>query len=319
MLEMARSRKALPQQRYGIAEWFGRDILTISQEEREELAASASTRRPTQHCPYQTQYWGENVWCGKAGGVCSIRQYERAADGSGKSLGGQTAICPFRFYEEGTAVRDVARMVLEATNFSVAGEVEFLRSRVNNEYVGSIDAVLYDTANTKNWCALELQAVYFSGNKMSLEFPPLALSKTVPFPTGDRHPDFRSSGPKRLMPQLQTKVPTLRRWGKRMAVVVDQEFVRYLGTPTRLQEDLSLCDLVWFIVGYQPGQPFRILNRYMTTLEDAVEWLTGGIPDTQRSFEARLGTRKAHQIKPVLHSEPQGPISTEDSADSPRV
>ena len=312
---MARSRSSTPAQRYGIAEWFGRDIVALNKQERAELAASASTRKRTQLCPYQTQYWGEKVWCGKAGGVCSIRQYESSPDGSGTPLGGQTAVCPFRFYEQGTAVRDVARVVLGATSFSVAGEVEFLRSRVNNEYVGSIDAVLYDTANAQNWCALELQAVYFSGNKMSLEFPVLASSNTIPFPVGDRHPDFRSSGPKRLMPQLQTKVPTLRRWGKRMAVVVDQEFVRYLGAPTRLQDDLSLCDLVWFVVGYQPGQPFSILQRYMITLEDAVEWLTGGVPDNRPSFEARLAMREAHQVRPVLHSEPQGPVSTEDSAE----
>jgi hypothetical protein len=37
----------------------------------------------------------------------------------------------------------------------------------------------------------------------------------VPFPAVQRRPDFRSSGPKRLMPQLQIKVPTISRWGRR--------------------------------------------------------------------------------------------------------
>lgn len=291
----------------------------MPRDEREALANAAANRRRTQLCPYQTQYWGENVLCGKAGGVCSIRQYERAPDGSALPLGGQTALCPFRFYEQGTVVRDVARIVLGTDNFSVAGEVEFLRSRVNGEYVGSIDAVLYDTAHARNWCALELQAVYFSGDRMSLEYTPLAATESVPFPCGNRHPDFRSSGPKRLMPQLQTKVPTLRRWGKRMAVVVDQEFVRYLGPPPRCQDDLSLCDLVWFVVGYRPGAPFEIQHHYMTTLEDAVEWLTGGVPDPRSSFEARLGTREVHQVRPMLHSEPQGPISADDAANPPET
>ena len=39
-----------------------------------------------------------------------------------------------------------------------------------------------------------------------------------------RRPDFRSSAQKRLVPQLQLKVPVFRRWGKRFFVVVDSQF-----------------------------------------------------------------------------------------------
>lgn len=42
----------------------------------------------------------------------------------------------------------------------------------------------------------------------------------VPFPQVQRRPDLRSSGPKRLMPRLQIKVPTISRWGEEMAVVI---------------------------------------------------------------------------------------------------
>jgi hypothetical protein len=65
------------------------------------------------------------------------------------------------------------------------------------------------------WCALEFQAVYFSGKSMENDFKAMGdwIGPGVPFPTVQRRPDFRSSGPKRLMPQLQIKVPTVTRSG----------------------------------------------------------------------------------------------------------
>ena len=68
-----------------------------------------------------------------------------------------------------------------------------------------------------------MQAVYFSGEGMQADFDLLLGSNDAvpPEPTGLRRPDWRSSSAKRLMPQLQVKVPTLRRWGKKLAVAVD--------------------------------------------------------------------------------------------------
>ncbi len=95
------------------------------------------------------------------------------------------------------------------------------------------------------WCAVEVQAVYFSGNKMSVEFDSLIASKGVAkMPVENRRPDYRSSGPKRLMPQLQIKVPTLRRWGKKMVVVVDASFFESMGEMATVNE-LSNSDIVW--------------------------------------------------------------------------
>jgi hypothetical protein len=95
------------------------------------------------------------------------------------------------------------------------------------------------------WAALEIQAVYFSGATMGAEFHLLRHHEAtgVPFPAGHRRPDYRSSGPKRLMPQLQIKVPSLRRWGKKMAVVVDEGFFGALGKMDEVK-DVSNCDIV---------------------------------------------------------------------------
>jgi hypothetical protein len=147
-----------------------------------------------------------------------------------------------------------------------------------------------------NWCALEIQAVYFSGTSMRREFDVIRESKmdTLPFPTGQRRPDYRSSGPKRLMPQLQIKVPTLRRWGKKMAVVVDRPFFNSLGKMDDLKE-VSNSDIAWFIVDYEEGNgKSAILRRdevRFTTLERAVEGLTGGVPVGLGEFESRIRSK----------------------------
>ncbi len=112
----------------------------------------------------------------------------------------------------------------------------------------------------------------------------------LPFPTKSRRPDYRSSGPKRLMPQLQIKVPWLRRWGKKMAVVVDESFFAALGPMDRV-EHVSNCDIAWFIVKYRENGVQSKLTRgdvVLTTLERAVEGLTAGIPVSLEEFEQRI-------------------------------
>ena len=103
-----------------------------------------------------------------------------------------------------------------------------------------------------NWCALEIQAVYLSGRSMNEEFRRIKdyEGEGPPFPGQVRRPDYRSSGPKWLMPQLQIKVPTLRRWGKKMAVVVDKHFFQSLGHMEEVG-DLSSGDIAWFTVDFE--------------------------------------------------------------------
>jgi hypothetical protein len=157
--------------------------------------------------------------------------------------------------------------------------------------VGRIDMVLVrPNSDPLQWCALEVQAVYFSGKSMSNDFTALARSPEEIFPPVQRRPDFRSSGPKRLMPQLQIKVPTLRRWGKRMAVVVDKPFFDSFTSMDRVT-DLSNADIAWFIMTYKiKGRSAELsLDRvHFTTLERAVEGLTAGQPVSLGRFEGDI-------------------------------
>lgn len=193
---------------------------------------------------------------------------------------------------------------------SVIGEIGFLKRPRDDKdpeketSVGKIDNVLIvPGSDPLRWCALEVQTVYFSGKGMVNEYRHIFGSKRgkIPFPVAARRPDYRSSGPKRLMPQLQTKVPTLRRWGKKMAVVVDRSFFNALGKMDSV-EDISNCDIAWFVVGYDDdAEPVRLTRDFVrfTTLERAVEGLTGGIPVTLAEFEKRI-KKKAASLPLIL-------------------
>ncbi|MHB1200593.1 MAG: NotI family restriction endonuclease [Polaromonas sp.] len=161
--------------------------------------------------------------------------------------------------------------------------------------------ILVDTSSTNEdelrWVAAEIQAVYFSGREMASEFK--AISQNVAdggdgliWPTEVRRPDYRSSGPKRLMPQLQIKVPTLRRWGKKMAVLVDEAFFQSLGKMEPVG-DLSNADIAWFRVSFSitPATRRYQIERggvLLTTLEESVKGLTAGAPVSRAVFEARI-------------------------------
>jgi hypothetical protein len=151
-------------------------------------------------------------------------------------------------------------------------------------------------AGALKWCALEMQAVYFSGMSMENDFKVMRqwTGAGVPFPKVQRRPDFRSSGPKRLMPQLQIKVPTISRWGKKVAVVVDKAFWKSLGQ-MRETRDLSNCEIVWFVVSFGAAEDGRFTLRqdelHYTTLGSAVEGLTGGTPMSLERFEREIRVR----------------------------
>jgi hypothetical protein len=197
----------------------------------------------------------------------------------------------------------VGETLLGTSEPAVISELPFLMGEAQAEEgadedaVGKIDEVLVNTeAGALRWCALEFQAVYFSGKSMENDFRVMRewSGPGVPFPAVQRRPDFRSSGPKRLMPQLQIKVPTISRWGKKMAVVIDRAFWDSLSDMREVRE-LSNCEIVWFVVSFAPTKDGRFaLQRHethFTTLINAVEGLTGGTPMSLERFESQIRDR----------------------------
>lgn len=257
-------------------------------------------------CPFRTD--SPHPTCTKPGGVCSIRIFkeERGVVAPIEGDRGQLrALCPWRFHQDGTAFNRIGERLLSDSMPTRAGEVGFLESTGNldsepGEDVGRIDMILVKSnaaAGAKmDWVAVEVQAVYFSGRKMSIEFEHLQKTQgRLSMAREKRRPDYRSSGVKRLMPQLLTKVPTLRRWGKKMAVVVDAPFFHSMGRMEQVR-DVSNADIVWFLVSFvedPSGGPFRleVVEEIFTTLESATLGLTGGIPVSQGEFENRIKSK----------------------------
>ena len=221
-------------------------------------------------------------------------------------------MCPYRF--GGSSLREwISETMLGSLDTHQVTEVPFLhrvsRTRTVPEEtddeapdadetalgrpVGKIDNILiHPDLERFDWCALEIQAVYFQGPGMSDEWKGIDLAQgEVHFPKRSRRPDFRSSGPKRLMPQLQVKVPTLRRWGKKMAVLIDEPFYNALA-PMSPVGHLSNADIAWFVAKYELDADNEIAlvpgEVLYTTLEASVEGLTAGRPLALPEFEAAI-------------------------------
>lgn len=257
-------------------------------------------------CPFRTD--STHPTCTKPGGVCSLRLYSDAT-GHLKPVEGERgmvrALCPYRFHQDNTAFQHIGNRLLADANPIQAGEVGFLESTGNldsapGEDVGRIDMILVagnrPPGAEMKWCAVEVQAVYFSGREMAIEFRDIIDKGGVAtMPVEGRRPDYRSSGPKRLMPQLQTKVPTLRRWGKKMAVLVDRAFFLSMGEMKQV-DSISNCDVVWFLADFietsgSDVYQLTIVQEFGTTLESAIEGLTGGEPVSLEKFETRISDK----------------------------
>ncbi len=151
----------------------------------------------------------------------------------------------------------------------LAREVPFMQSVVTQRAAGKIDLVIAVDRHELRWFGLEIQAVYFSGSGMDVEFEALRKADTVrpPFPMKHRRPDWRSSSANRLMPQLQVKGPALRLWNSKIAVAVDAPFFDSIGGPSETPEhDLKASVVIWLVPELR-GDRFERGHWEVLTLE----------------------------------------------------
>lgn len=312
---MARKIPTPERRRYGIGEWYGRLFSALSVAERRKFGSIGGKKGHHLPCIPRLATDPQAV-CSKAGGVCSLGLYTLTSDGTTFDPNSLVTLCPYRFWEGNKVFRFVSQRTLKQENpILIVKEVGFLQGAQENgesecpvtgegetiaeaplaggggSDVGRIDMVLVRPgSDPPDWCALEMQSVYFSGRSMLNDFRQLAENPTSIFPSAHRRPDFRSSGPKRLMPQLQIKVPTLRRWGKKMAVIVDKPFFDSLFRMDEVAH-LSNADIAWFVLAYRKSGKMAELDLHgvhYTTLERAVEGLTAGQPVSLEHFESDI-------------------------------
>lgn len=240
--------------------------------------------------------------CNKPGGVCSIRSYEGV-----KPVDDQqpAAVCPHRFLELASGQSVFARLAKDlfggAAGAKVIKEIPFLYKvdadgKVNRgAKAGRIDWVLVPDAPTKGdtrdlkWLAVETQAVYFSGANM---WDDIALYESDPghlhAPQGQRRPDYRSSGAKRLAPQLDAKGPVVRTWGKKVAVIIDESFYRELAAlPTKI-DDFDNAEVVWVIMRFTDKMNLVVDKMFFGSLTESVQALQATKPLNKSEFESGL-------------------------------
>ncbi len=281
--------------RYGIAEWYGHELSELPPTARRALAKKAlRIDREVPQCPFQK----DRPSCRKRGGVCSLRRY-REGDGGriGPPEGDPVVVCPARFEEGNMLVNWLAEIVGFSTNDTrLAREVPFMQGTSTGKPAGKIDMVVAREVNGDlKWYGLEIQAVYFSGQGMDSEYMALREDDDLdpPFPGAVRRPDWRSSSAKRLMPQLQIKVPTLRRWGSKLAVAVDAPFFDSMGGPSSLpSHDLNDGDIIWMVPILLPKENggFELSRGHweVLTLEKSSRKLLAARTISRGTFERTL-------------------------------
>jgi Restriction endonuclease NotI len=266
--------------------------------------------------------------CNKKGGVCSIRKYGAGQDNTATHVAGGRVVtlCPNRFVQEMEDGKSlfvwISEKMLDVSKPIIVKETPFLRKIVDaklpveavrdpevadeveaeeeeEKKAGRIDWIIVNPESMKapelEWAAVETQALYFSGKKMPLEFHMYAAAPSpVLFPITPRRPDYRSSGPKRLSPQLDVKVPVLAAWGKKVAVVIDRFFFENMN---RLDEVFARGDerarrdnaaIVWFVVDYDENLHLRPNDVHYTTLESSRKALNATEPLAKSDFTANL-------------------------------
>jgi Restriction endonuclease NotI len=175
-------------------------------------------------------------------GVCSLSNGAIAA-----------SLCPVRFLENGRIFRDAALIAFGAlTTFAVFPEIRILEiARQSDEErvkkIGKIDFLIgkIDDGKVVDFAAVEIQAAYFSGGSLRTVFETYMSTHSVDGIDTRRRPDFRSCAQKRLIPQLQLKIPVFRRWGKKFFVVVDSAFFGSLPLFPRTSKSNS--ELTWLV------------------------------------------------------------------------
>ena len=289
--------------RYGIAEWYGHDLSELSPTSRRGLAKKAlGTDELIPPCPFQQN----RPPCRKRGGVCSIRRYQEGNMGRlGPPEGDPVVVCPARFEEGDTLVSWLAEIVgFSPSDTRLAREVPFMQGTSTGRPAGKIDLVVARVADTGlQWYGLEIQAVYFSGRGMQSEYEALQndVDPYPPFPGAVRRPDWRSSSAKRLMPQLQIKVPTLRRWGSKLAVAVDGPFFESMGGPSsNPSRDLNDGDIIWMVPVLLPKERGGFLlsrgHWEVLTLEESSRKLLAAETVSRNAFEQTL----LEKLKPLV-------------------
>ncbi len=208
----------------------------------DNLTAEAQRYRNNRLCPFGNKV--PNCTKDKARdplGVCSVLHQSEVV-----------ITCPIRFRQGWLIAEDAANFLFgNKANWTTLTEVRLADNL--GKSAGNIDVVLAsydDEGQVLDFGALEIQAVYISGNirqpfKYYMKDPKkhaqMDWTKRPNYP----RPDYLSSSRKRLAPQLIFKGGILKQWNKKICVALNKSFFHTLPELTQVRREDA--DIAWLI------------------------------------------------------------------------
>ena len=167
-----------------------------------------------------------------------------------------------------------------------------------------------DKGKVVNFGALEVQAVYISGNirdpfesylRNSEQGQVMDWSGKANYPK----PDYLSSSRKRLAPQLIYKGGIIRAWNKKMAVALNKGFYKTL--PKLHAVPKAKADMAWMVYNlkYEKSSQTYSLARgqiVYTRFEDSLSRITKSEAGSVNNFISMLQDKINEKLETKLHS-----------------
>ena len=229
-------------------------------------------------------------------GVCSIFEND-----------GIAITCPIRFRQDWIIVDSAAEFFFPAgTKWTSFTEVRL--EDIDGKTAGNIDVVLVsydDVGKVLDFGALEVQAVYISGNirnpfeefmKNHSEKNRFGWQNQKNYP----RPDYLSSSRKRLAPQLIYKGGILTSWKKKLAVAVDNGFYNTLpNLPQVSAGEAEIAWLVYDLVFDERGNKYCLTlgSTKYTLFEPALLSLTKTEAGPVESFLEKLQVKLSEKLE----------------------
>ncbi len=219
--------------------------------------------------------------------------------------------CPIRFRQDWIIADHAAFFFFdEGTRWTSLTEVRL--NDADGKSAGNIDVVLVaydDSGKVIDFGALEIQAVYISGNvrepfEYYMSDPQARASMDWSKEPNYPRPDYLSSSRKRLVPQLVYKGGILHSWKKKIAVALNKSF--FFTLPTLKRVPKSDADIAWFIYelelrgeeGHSPGRYYLTkVDEVFTEFEPALLSITTPSPGRMEDFIMLLQEKLDEQLE----------------------
>ncbi len=267
-----------PADKWGPSEWYEVAVFAADDAQRLALAIDAKKRFKAANriCPFQTALLGPLKICSKRGGICSVQRYTQGAKtGDITPTGMQVAICPHRIISRPLLAEIVPKVMGAQVEAVLVKEVPYsvslvtVRKSGEPTAAGRIDWLVVDRQDPLKFFAVETQSVYMSGKSQVNTFDSfIKANGAISMPPDHRHPDYKSSVPKRLAPQIESKARHLSATSRKTVVILDEfaysnmHTLHEVDVPAAFidnalraeQHKLDTCEVIFAIVSIADAQ-----------------------------------------------------------------